>query len=57
MPNAVTPAEVERFKLERTAEREFVERLSGIVIEFEAKVSPKNSVLRSMKRFLKASIG
>lgn len=52
----VSPAEIEKFRVEKIAEREFLDRLSSLVTELKAKVSDKNSVLRSMQRFLKANI-
>jgi hypothetical protein len=52
----VSPAEVEKFKLEKMGEREFTEKLVVLVRELEAKVSERNPVLRSMKRFLKGSL-
>lgn len=56
MPNDVSAAEVEKFKIERKGERDFLEKLSPLVKELEAKVSPNNSILRSMQRFLKANV-
>lgn len=54
--HVVTAAEVEKFKIERVAELEFIDKLTSLVRELEAKVSPKSSVLRSMQRFIKASV-
>lgn len=52
----VSPAEIEKFKAEKKAEREFMTELSSAVATLKAKVSDRNSVLRSMQRFLKANI-
>lgn len=52
----VSPAEIEKFKTEKVAEREFCERLSSLVSELKAKVSERNVMLRSMQRFLKANV-
>lgn len=52
----VTPAEMERFKLERNAELEFLSKLSILVRELDTKVSPRNGVRASMARFLKARV-
>lgn len=56
MAVTVSNAEVDRIKAELVATKEFIEKLTPLVQEFEAKVSPKNSALRSMQRFLKASV-
>lgn len=53
---SVSNAEIEKFKAERIAEREFLEKVQVLVSEFAAKVSSQNSKLRSMQRFLKASV-
>lgn len=53
---SVSPAEIEKFKLERSAERVFVSKLSDLTSELRAKVSPQNPTLRSMERFLKARV-
>lgn len=52
----ISPAEIEKFKVERLAERDFCSKLTGLVSEFRSKVSPSNSTLRSMERFLKARV-
>lgn len=53
MANAtVSPAEIEKFKVEKVAEREFVSKLEDLVRDLESKVSSTNSVLRSMRRFI-----
>lgn len=56
MAKEISVAEVEKFKLERLGEREFLEKLASLVKELEAKVSQKSSVLRSMQRFLKSNV-
>lgn len=53
---SVSTAEVEKFRIERSAEKVFIAELSQLVKTFEAKVSSKNGVLRSMQRFLKANV-
>lgn len=52
----VTQAEIERFKMERSAERNFVIKLQVIVRELESLVGPNNVVYRSMSRFLKRMV-
>lgn len=54
---AVTPADVERFKKEKAAEREFCWKLQMLVKELEAAVGPNNAVWRSQTRFLRRMIG
>lgn len=56
MADQVTAAEVEQFKVERLAEREFVARLQLLVRELAVKVPASNSVVMSMQRFLKARV-
>lgn len=51
-----TAAEFEKFKLERASERKFITELTVLVAELRARVSPKNQILRSMERFLKANV-
>jgi len=51
---AVSPAEVEKFKLEKVAEREFLWQLGSLVGVLKSRVSDRNPVLTSMTRFLKA---
>lgn len=50
----VTAAETEQWKLEKVAEREFLWQLGAAVNDLKARVSPRNQVLMSMQRFLKA---
>lgn len=53
----VSPAEIEKFKIEKEAEFAFLSSLDVSVRELATKVSPTNSVLASMRRFLKARVG
>lgn len=52
----VTAAEVERFKMEKGAEFEFVTALSNLVRVLESKVGPRNRMYMSMVRFLKNNV-
>lgn len=56
MATTISPAEIERYKVERLAELDFYTQLTALVNEYKQKVSPKNAALRSMQRFLKASV-
>lgn len=49
----VSDAEVEQFRLEKFAEKNFISGLRGLVAELQLKVSPRNPVLASMQRFLR----
>lgn len=50
---SVSVGEVERFKVERFAERMFLSGLRVLVTELQGKVSPRNLILASMTRFLR----
>lgn len=50
----VSAAEIEAFKLERVAEWAFIVGLRLLVQELANKVSPRNTILQSMNRFLKS---
>lgn len=47
-----TAAEVERWKIEKKAEREFLNTLFVAVRELETKVGKDNRVVKSMNRFM-----
>lgn len=50
---SVTAAEVEQFKMERFAEKEFLSKLRVLVDDLSMKLTPRNAVLASMQRFLR----
>lgn len=54
--NDVTQAELDKFKSERKAENEFLDKVRVLVGEFAAKVSPQNVVYKQVKRFLASHV-
>lgn len=54
--STVSIAEVESFKIERAAEKEFVKNLAELVGIFGTKVSAGNRMYMSMVRFLRSNV-
>lgn len=51
--NDVTAAEIEKYKLVRSAEKQFVQQLRSLVDELLARVGQDSDVAKRMVRFLK----
>lgn len=49
----VSASEVERFKIEKVAEKAFLIQLAPLVTELGSKVSPRSRVYAAMVRFMK----
>lgn len=49
----ISETEVEAWKLEKFAEREFLAKLDNLISELELKVSPRNRLLASMGRIFR----